>query len=179
MKKAGMGWRLAVFVLVWMLALGWLSASVVKAEGDSGCSVDPGGAYCNRDTEGCTGDCNSNSGGGASYQCDPGKKYEIITNKTYVGNGCLVTVGYGNQCDGIYHYESYIDTSDGSCSMSQTSYQKPVCEKMSWTTTGLQCDSTCFGVDLSARVAFPGFCIDVEPYPVTVIGENGKVIRNL
>jgi hypothetical protein len=61
-----------------MLALGWLSASVVKAEGDPGCSVDPTGYYCNKDTRGCGGSCNANSGGGASYQCDMKKKHIFL-----------------------------------------------------------------------------------------------------
>ena len=123
MNKAGMGWRLAVFVLVWMLMLGWLSASVVKADGDPVCAVDPTGADCNKDTEDCGGSCNANSGGGASYQCDKNKTYETIIDKTYVGNGCMVTKGIGNPCDGIMYTLSYIDTSDGSCSMSQTAFR--------------------------------------------------------
>lgn len=114
----------------------------------------------------------SGSGGsGGEESCGVGTRTYSYTSYIDPDSPACITVSFPfDSCSGTGDSSGLVtNVTPGSCSDSSTYEQKPVCDRFEFTNGRLTCHSTCFNVELRASVPFPGNCIDLRPYPVSLV----------
>lgn len=179
-------WRLGLVLAVVLSGLGLFPAAQ-PAHAQNDCKSTDTGVFCNSDQSACVNNpCTTDQYGNLVKSCTPGKSTaERQVNKliTYGENkqGCVGGSAVVDTCTGVVKQSSYNMNNIGEAEMcfrdSSTATLEPVCDTIEIRNGQLSCSSSCFGFDISASVTFPGFCIDVTPYPVTLVNYD-TAVRN-
>ena len=181
------GWMLMLMVVLVGLAASAGPRPAFAQDDNPVCRNIDGGVTCETGGRLCTQDCGEDAIGASQQTCKPGENFvekEVMKLFTYGDNrqGCLSGIAKVDACTGAVHGEGYFDTfvigeAEMCFNQSAQATLLPVCDKISYIGGRLVCDSSCFGFNISASVAFPGFCIDVTPYPVTLVNYD-TAVRN-
>jgi hypothetical protein len=119
------------------------------------------------------GETNPGDGGGSSssQQCGIIEKSYTFTRGGIDGETfCYQWSSAVDSCTGNELYGGITNITYGECQGTSSTYnRKPICDRISYTNGRLTCDSTCFDIELHASVPFPGNCIDLRPYPVSLV----------
>jgi hypothetical protein len=178
-------WRLGVVLALVLGGLGFFPAAR-PVSADPECDGSLTNVNCSAGEQSCTSNCTTDQYGQLVKSCTPGKSTaERQVNKliTYGENkqGCAIGSAVVDTCTGVVKQSSYNMNNIGEAEMcfrdSSTATLEPVCDTIEIRNGQLSCSSSCFGFDISASVTFPGFCIDVTPYPVTLVNYD-TAVRN-
>lgn len=182
MQKPRVIWIATAFLLA---GLG-LIAPARSVQADPVCDFGSNSAGCKEQVKTCTTDCKDDAAGNMRSSCTPGQNFSdqsVSRLISYGANrqGCIGGTARVDTCTGVAVDTSYNSNAIGDAEMcfreSNTATLEPVCDTISFSGGRLVCESSCFGFDISASVSFPGFCIDVTPYPVTLVNYD-TAIRN-
>jgi len=178
-------WRLGLVLAVVLGGLGLFPAAQ-PAHAENDCESTGNGVFCNSDQSACVNDpCTANQYGQLVKSCTPGEstaKRQVNKLITYGENkqGCAIGRAVVDTCTGVVKqtfYNSTIGEAEMCFRDSSTATLEPVCDTIEIRNGQLSCSSSCFGFNISASVTFPGFCIDVTPYPVTLVNYD-TAVRN-
>ena len=179
-------WMLGAVLALTLGGLGFFPAAR-PVSADPGCGFSDGSAIgCTDGNKDCTSNCTTDQYGQLVKSCTPGKStVDKRVNKliTYGANqrGCVGGSAVVDTCTGVVKQSSYNMNNIGEAEMcfrdSSTATLEPVCDTIEIRNGQLSCSSSCFGFNISASVTFPGFCIDVTPYPVTLVNYD-TAVRN-
>jgi len=176
------GW-MQIVLLASMLAAALLLLSAAAGHAQqpgAGC----GGQGCNEVivNPGCPGNCNQEGGGGGGSSQTPGDSGSNSGNAGGQQGGgqqeaCPTSVDYqpvGNGMCKMVLLDCHGRASESvpdrvPCPDATVSERRPICDRYEFSDGRLTCVSSCFGVNLRASVPFPGNCIDLRPYPVTMV----------